>query len=201
MPLGLLWALIGMLSLAAGPFKAAQLAILPQILEGDRYTAGLAFRQMSSQFAQVGGFAAGGFLVAGLTAQGALLFNGATFLVSAVLVTVGVRARPAARHDHESSTRVNTGAAFVRPGLMPVFILVSLTGLWVIPEGLAAPYADALGAATFAVGILMAADQRAVCWARGWRERGFGRCPRCDRSCCRLSAPGYRWWSVRRVQA
>ncbi|MET0134566.1 MAG: MFS transporter [Kibdelosporangium sp.] len=156
MPLEVLWVLVGLLSLASGPFKAAQLAVLPQILHGDRYTAGLALRQITSQFAQVTGFLAGGFLVAALSAPGALLLNAGTFLASAILVAVGVRARPAARHSHKSAAE----PPVARPGrgLLPVFVLVSLTGLWIVPEGLAAPYADALGSGSFAVGVLMAAD-------------------------------------------
>ena len=157
MPLGVLWALIALLTLAGGPFKAAQLALLPQVVEDDRYTAALALRQISTQSAQVAGFALGGFLVAILSAYGVLLLNGATFLVSAVFVAVGVRARPAARRDKSSSTaQPDSGRAAAT--LAPIFLLVSLVGLWVVPEGLAAPYANALGASAFAVGVLMAAD-------------------------------------------
>src|SRR3954465_3357508 len=40
-PLPVLWVLVGLLSMAAAPFKAAQLALLPQILTGERYVVGL----------------------------------------------------------------------------------------------------------------------------------------------------------------
>ncbi|MFD1044195.1 MFS transporter, partial [Kibdelosporangium lantanae] len=171
MPLGVLWVLIGLLTLAGGPFKAAQLALLPQILEGDRYAAALALRQVSIQFAQLAGFALGGFLVTVLSAYGALLANGLTFLASAGLVAIGVRARPAARRDKTSTGEPSdTNGAVIT--LAPIFLLVSLVGLWVVPEGLAAPYADTLGAAAFAVGILMAADPvgsvLGAILARGW---------------------------------
>ncbi|NRN69192.1 GGDEF domain-containing diguanylate cyclase [Kibdelosporangium sp. 4NS15] len=158
LPLGVLWGLIGLLTLANAPFKAAQLAILPQILQDSRYSAALALRQISSQTAQVAGFALGGVLVTALTPHGALLVNAATFVASAVLVTAGVRIRPAPRQDTHSS--VDSPSATL-PGsgrLIPIFIAVALTGLWVVPEGLAAPYAGVLGAAAFAVGVLMAAD-------------------------------------------
>jgi MFS family permease len=157
MPLGVLWVLIGLLTLASGPFKAAQLALLLQILDGDRYAAALALRQISIQSAQLAGFALGGFLVTALSAYGALLANSVTFLASAVLVAIGVRARPAARRDKASKgTPADDDRSAGR--LAPIFLLVSLVGLWVVPEGLAAPYVDTLGAAAFAVGILMAAD-------------------------------------------
>ncbi|MFC0107915.1 MFS transporter [Kibdelosporangium aridum] len=158
LPLSVLWGLIGLLTLANAPFKAAQLAILPEILQGARYSTALALRQVTSQTAQVTGFAVGGALVTVLSPQGALLLNAATFLASALLVTAGVRVRPAPRHGGQSSVGA-VHAAKLRSGqLVPIFIAVGLTGLWVVPEGLAAPYAGALGAAAFAVGVLMAAD-------------------------------------------
>jgi hypothetical protein len=50
LPLPVLWGLVGVLSAASGPFKAAQLALLPQVLEDrDAYRAGLALRQVTSQ--------------------------------------------------------------------------------------------------------------------------------------------------------
>jgi len=89
----------------------------------------LALRQISTQSAQVAGFALGGFLVTVLSAQGTLLFNGATFLASAMLVAWGVRPRPAARDDRPS-TENRTVDHVAGRGLVPVFLLVSLVGLW-----------------------------------------------------------------------
>ena len=87
------------MTIAAAPFKAAQLALLPQILEGDRYQAGLAVRQMSTQVAQVAGFGAGGLLVAAVHPAGALAIDAATFVTSAAIVTIGVRPRPVAAEN------------------------------------------------------------------------------------------------------
>jgi diguanylate cyclase (GGDEF)-like protein len=159
LPLGVLWALVGVLTLGAAPFKAAQLSLLPQVLPGSRYTAGLALRQMSTQFAQIIGFLAGGGLVAAFTAQGTLLFNSGTFLLSAVLVVLWVRPRPVPRPaDEAEDQKPLMAASALNPRLAPVFVLACLVGLWVVPEGLAAPYAHELGATSFAVGLLMAAD-------------------------------------------
>jgi diguanylate cyclase (GGDEF)-like protein len=156
LPLPVLWGLVAVLSAAAAPFKAAQLALLPQVLtEQGAYRAGLSLRQITTQTAQVVGFGAGGVLMTVIEPRLALLANAATFVVSAMLVLVGVRERPAAvrdTHSHTASGEVAMGVVW------PVFALAALIGLYVVPEGLAAPYADQLGLAAVGVGVLMAAD-------------------------------------------
>jgi len=156
LPLPVLWGLVALLSAAAGPFKAAQLAVLPQILSDKAtYRAGLALRQVTGQTAQLVGFGAGGVLLTVVEPHLALLLNAATFAVSAALVLAGVRDRRAsAMPDGDSAT---DGARAPGP-IWPVFVLASLVGLYVVPEGIAAPYADGLGLAAVGVGVLMAAD-------------------------------------------
>ncbi|WP_460401605.1 MFS transporter [Actinophytocola sediminis] len=158
MPLPVLWALVGALSMANAPFKAAQLAILPQVLDREAYRTGLALRQITAQAAQLVGFGAGGVLLVVVEAHLALAANAATFVVSAVLVVFGVRARPAAAEagarEEGVGERTSMGAVW------PLFALAGLVGLYVVPEGLAAPYAAGLGVplGAAAVGVLMAAD-------------------------------------------
>ncbi|GAA3588429.1 MFS transporter [Amycolatopsis ultiminotia] len=159
LPLSVLWCLVGALTLAGAPFKAAQLSLLPDVLPNGLYKAGLGLRQVTIQVAQVAGFGLGGVLVAAIGAGGVLAVNGGTFLISAVIVLLGVQARPASRKA--SPSQVDPGVA-VGPRLgaqlvVPV-ILISLVGLLMVPEGVAAPYAEAAGAASFTVGLLMAAD-------------------------------------------
>ena len=155
-PLPVLWGLVAVLSAAAAPFKAAQLAVLPQVLTDQRlYRAGLSLRQVTTQIAQVAAFGAGGVLMTVLEPHLALLLNAATFVVSAILVLAGVRERPAA----VDSVDAQTGGEPGRLGpVWPVFAFASLIGLYVIPEGIAAPYADQLGLLAVGVGVLMAAD-------------------------------------------
>ncbi|HET6503738.1 MAG TPA: MFS transporter [Amycolatopsis sp.] len=160
LPLPALWVCVALLSVGAGPFKAAQLAILPQILEGEAYSAGLALRQFTSQTAQLVGFAGGGLLLAAVEPHIALAANAATFVASALLVLGGVQSRPAPAN----AAATGTGAAErPRPGgfdgrLAALYVVVSLTGLYVVPEGIAAPYAHDIGAAAVGLGLLMAAD-------------------------------------------
>lgn len=158
LPLWALWLLVGVLSAASGPFKAAQLAILPQVLENrDAYRAALALRQVTSQAAQLVGFAAGGVLLSSIEPHLALVLNAGTFLASAGLIMAGVRARSAARADVQPPTPSEGQKSAAAP-TWPIFALASLVGLYVVPEGLAAPYGHGLGAAAVGVGVLMAAD-------------------------------------------
>ncbi|SMD27433.1 MFS transporter [Kibdelosporangium aridum] len=158
LPLPVLWILIGVLTLASAPFKAAQLSLLPDVLGERAYQAGVALRQVGIQTAQIAGFALGGIAVAALTPQLVLLVNATTFIVSAVLVGTCVRARASARAGRVDKAGADQPEPAKRSSLVPVYLIVGLTGLFVVPEGLAAPYAGALGSAAFAVGILMAAD-------------------------------------------
>ncbi|MGH3761023.1 MFS transporter [Actinophytocola sp.] len=158
LPLPVLWVVVGVLSAASGPFKAAQLAILPQVLE-DRaaYRAGLALRQVTGQTAQLVGFAVGGVLLVAIGPHLALLLNAATFVASAVLIIAGVRERAAAARAVATSAGSDTPCG--GGGLLwPLFALAGLVGLFVVPEGLAVPYAGELGLAAVGVGVLMAAD-------------------------------------------
>ncbi|MEJ3654248.1 MFS transporter [Actinomycetes bacterium KLBMP 9759] len=163
-----LWALSGLLVvvvLLGAPHSAAQGALMPQVLEGELYERGLAVRQISNQTAQLVGFATGGLLVAAISPSTALLVDAATFVLSAIVVRLGLRNRPpaAAGAVAESSgglRGVVSGvvAIVTDPRRRALVFLAWLVGCYVVPEGLAAPYADQVGAGTAVVGLLMAAD-------------------------------------------
>ncbi len=80
-----------------------------------------------------------------------MALDAAPFLVSAVLIRLGVRARPPAAHTEtinaNGSQRWLHGTVTVlRDRRLRLLLGLSwLLGLLVIPEGLAAPYAHALG--------------------------------------------------------
>ena len=163
LPVPLMAVLLVLVVMLRAPHTAAQGAVLPQIL-GERYEQGLVLRQLSSQVAQVGGFAVGGLVVALLRPSGALLIDVATFLVSALLVRFGTAAR--ARPD----TRVRPGAAgaiaHVVTGLRAIagdpprrtlVLMAMIVGCYVVPEAIAVPYAAQIGGGPTEVGLLMAA--------------------------------------------
>jgi hypothetical protein len=116
---------------------------------------------MTSQGVQLVGFAAGGLLAAASPGT-ALLADAGTFLLSALLLRLGLADRP--RPDPAAADTPGTGtAAAVRavladPRRRILVLLTWLVGWYVVPEALAAPYADEIGTGSASVGLLMAAD-------------------------------------------
>ena len=157
LPLPVLLVLVFLLTLGGAPFKAAQQALLPTILSGDRYVAGLALRTVTNQSAQVAGFLGGGALVAVVEPHLALGLNAVTFLVGAIVLLAGVARRPAARAPGAERPGGAARLIWRDRGLRALTALSWLVGLFVIPEALAAPYAAGLGVTFAAVGLLMAA--------------------------------------------
>ena len=88
--------------------------------------------------------------------------NGAVFIVTALIVRFGVRARPAPeRSDEEkngfAATIVGgTKAVFGDPRLRTLALMAWLAGLYMVPYGLATPLAAEAGGGETAAGIVMA---------------------------------------------
>jgi MFS family permease len=166
-PFWLLCVLLTFVVISNGPFKAAQLALLPDVLEGERFVVGLAVRNITSQSAQLAGFAGGGVLVAVLNPYIGLAINAVTFVASGLLVRFGVGYRAAPTPEQRepsgggrSRRSLGTGAKVVwrDPRLRAIAAISWLAIFYIAPEALAAPYAAELGYGAFAVGLLMAAD-------------------------------------------
>jgi predicted MFS family arabinose efflux permease len=159
MPLIALAALLFVVILAESPFLSARASLLVDVLPDDRYVLASAMNQLTIQAAQVVGFAAGGALIRLIGPRDALLVNALSFLVSAALVRFGVRVHGAIASVQlgNSWERMKTGAkvVFGDPRLRGLVLLGWLATFWVVPEGLAAPYAE--GDAT-AIGLLLASQ-------------------------------------------
>jgi MFS family permease len=145
-----LWGMVALLfvvTLLDSPFKSARSAMLPDVLRGDRYVLGVAVTQTTLQVGMVSGFAIGGIVVAGLGVRTALLADAATFGASALLIRFWVRQRPAAaQHAAGRRSQLAEMAAGVRlvfgdRTLRTVMLLGWLVAFYVVPMGLAAPYA------------------------------------------------------------
>lgn len=165
MPLWVLCVLVAVMTLFGGPFKAAQQALLPEILTGEQYTVGMALRNVTMQSAQLVGFGAGGMLVAAVGPGAGLTVNAATFAVSALVTRFGVRYREPVATSAEGGWRAffrstTAGARLVwqDTALRTLVALNWLAGFYVVPETIAAPYAATLGVGAATVGWLMAAD-------------------------------------------
>jgi predicted MFS family arabinose efflux permease len=148
--LGVMVALLFVVTLLDSPFKAARAALVPDILTGDRYVLGVAVSQAALQIGLVAGFALGGVVVASLHAGGALIADAATFAASALLVRFGVRSRPAALRPSAAPV---SGPGELLAGIRLVFgssvlrtlvLFGWLVTFYIVPMGLAAPYASSL---------------------------------------------------------
>lgn len=165
MPFPVLCILLFGIVLLGSPFTAARAALLPDVLPGDAYVAGSAINNITHQATQVSGFLAGGAIVAGLGASLALMIDSATFVVSALILVIGVRARPVPKRDDEDTgrrslwagTRDGARLVFGDPTLRALVLFAWLCGFYIVPEGLAAPYGAELGGGPVTIGVLMAA--------------------------------------------
>ncbi len=170
-PLWLICTLLILAVLCEAPFTAAESAMMPSILEGDHFVVGSGLRTITYQIAQLAGFAGGGLVVAAIGARQGLLLDAVTFLLSTALIMAGVKRRPAAslaaEEDLENvppQKRFRAGAftdgfrvIFTNPKLRVLVGLAWLCGVYIVPEGVAAPYAAKVSGGAAAVGLLMAA--------------------------------------------
>jgi MFS family permease len=145
-----LWVMVTLLfvvTLLDSPFKSARSAMMPDVLPGERYVLGTAVTQTTLQVGMVSGFAVGGLVVAVVGVRAALLADAATFAASAVLVRFWVRQRPAAarpaagRRSQLAEMAAGVRLVFGDRTLRTLMLLGWLVAFYVVPMGLAAPYA------------------------------------------------------------
>jgi predicted MFS family arabinose efflux permease len=162
-PLWVVWLLLVAAVFFGSPFNAAQSALMPNVLSGVSYEIGTGLRTVTIQLSQLVGFALGGVVIATIGARSGLLIDGATFLASATLIRWGVRDRPAVRSA--ARTNIWTYLAGLGDGAKVIMadrrlqILLGfgwLSALFIVPEGIAAPYSAAFGGGPTATGLLMA---------------------------------------------
>ncbi|MCW2900740.1 MAG: major facilitator superfamily 1 [Streptosporangiaceae bacterium] len=163
MPFVALCGLVFLSVLLGAPFTAARAALLPDVLKGDKYVAGSAINNITHQATQVVGFLAGGAIVAAMGTRQALAIDAITFAISAVILLAGVRPRAAPAGNVQEpvslwrNTRAGARLVFGDPTLRSLVSFAWLCGFYVIPEGLAAPYANTFGGSPVVVGLLMSA--------------------------------------------
>jgi hypothetical protein len=162
--------LLALVVIAGQPFLAAEIALLPSLLTGERYLVASGLRMITNQTAQLAGFAGGGVAVAVIGARGSLAVDAATFVISAVII----RRRVHVREGHGAAMPSRTGfsarqkrslsdaraAGSIIWGDRRLRLLAAigwLAAFHIVPEALAAPYAAGFGGGARSVGLLMAA--------------------------------------------
>jgi MFS family permease len=164
-PLWLLAVLLVLVQLVEAPFSAAQGAVLPEML-GTRYEAGQAVQQVTTQLCLVLGFAVAAFVVVGVGAHAALAIDAVTFAVSAVLIRAGLGPYPLVADAGGDPAvvswrrRVVAGAVVVaRDRRLRTLVWLGWLALFtVVPEGLAVPFAQQIGASGGWIGVILAAE-------------------------------------------
>ncbi|WP_342776147.1 MFS transporter [Nonomuraea terrae] len=166
LPFWALCVLVFFVVLLSAPFSAARAALLPEILDGDAYVMGSALQNMTNQAVQMIGFAAGGAMIAAMGPYRALALDAATFLGSALIIVSGVRRRPAPGRDGAkpsmwTMTKGGAKLVFGSRKLRTLVLFAWLCGFYILPEGIAAPYAATFSTDALPVpvitGLLMAA--------------------------------------------
>jgi hypothetical protein len=163
-PIAGLVGLLFLVTLISAPFTSARAALYPDILAGDRYVVGTAITLTTLQFAQALGFVAGGAVVGVFGVRTSLLVDAGTFIVSALIIRIWVRARPAARaasHPEPNGHRGSLTAirlTLTDPALRTPMLFAWLAAFYNVPEGVSAPLAASLGGGAVAVGLILAAQ-------------------------------------------
>src|SRR5579859_8038227 len=158
-----LWAMVALLFLVTlldSPFKSARAALVADILTGERYVLGTTVTQITFQVGTVLGFALGGVVVAALGTRAALLTDAATFGISALLLLLWVHNRPAAagggpagrKQSHWAEMAAGMRLVFGDATLRTLVLFGWLVTFYVVPMGLAAPYAARFHGLPLAVG-------------------------------------------------
>jgi predicted MFS family arabinose efflux permease len=160
-PLWLICVLLVLAVLAGSPYNAAEPALVADLFEGDEFVAANGLRTATSQAAQLVGFAVGGVIVAITGARTALLVDAITFAASAVLLRVGLPFRaPAATGERPRGfghIRLGVRTLAGSRQLRVLLAFAWLNACWIVPEGLAVPYAASHGGGPTSVGVLLAA--------------------------------------------
>lgn len=161
LPVPAIMALLVVAGLFAPVGGAAVQARLPALLPGDGYVLGRSLFTMTSAGAQIAGQAAGGLLLSVVTPSGALWLAAAGAAVATVLARLRLPDTPAVSRDPYSGTACDTwrsnrlllGGRTTRGLLLGGWLPISLS---VGSEGVAVPYAGALGDPD-AAGLLLSA--------------------------------------------
>jgi MFS family permease len=159
--------LVGLLfatTMFAPPFEAARSAIVPDILDGERYVLGIAAIQTTFRIGIVAGAVTGGVVVAIVGTRPALAIDAATFAASALAIGLGTKRRPAAASSSASEgpmeqIRGGMKLVFGDQALRTLVFFGWLVALYEIPEGIAAPYAASLHGGAVMTGLLIGSGQ------------------------------------------
>lgn len=171
-PLAVLAVAIAAVAGVAAPFKAAQGALVLDVLGVEHNKAGRAKLTVIREGGQLVGLAGAAAVVGGIGTTTALVLDVVSFLAAAVLIGFGVRARPAPRSTLPDQARAETGSPLrLLLSDRPVRLLsglLLLLGFTAVPDGVIVPLAEQSGAPSWAIGPLLAADCLGIILGARW---------------------------------
>ncbi|MFI1365693.1 MFS transporter [Streptomyces griseochromogenes] len=155
---GVLLALRCCLAVVAPVFAGTRMATLADVLgDGEPFVLGRSLLRIVAQSALLVGYGLGGLLLTVVGPRHALLITVGTFLASAALLRFGTRGRPA-RARRPGEPLPGARRLFADRRVHVLLLLFWVPAMFsVVPEALAAPYADTLGAGSAGLGLLMCA--------------------------------------------
>ncbi|MER6030817.1 MFS transporter [Streptomyces sp. NPDC001851] len=156
--IGPLLALRCALAVVSPVFAGTRMATLADVLgDGELFVLGRSLLRIVAQSTLLVGYGLGGLLLTAVSPRHALLITVGTFLASAALLRCGTRPRPA-RTRRGTGTPPGVDALFADRRVRVLLLLFWMPAAFsVVPEALAAPYADELGSSSAGLGLLMCA--------------------------------------------
>lgn len=166
---------IAVIGITAGqaPFKAAQSAALPALVPASRVDNAQARISVIRESGQLVGLAGAGAMVAAVGTTWAIVGDALSFVVVAVVLRLGLLARPAAASvGHRSSPR-RTALSLIRQDvvLRTITWLRLLSALTILPDAVIVPLTGQFGLGTWTIGPLLAADCLGFIAGAWWVDR------------------------------
>src|SRR5580704_12008851 len=115
LPVPAMLVLVAVAATATPVFTAANSAVLPDVLDGDRYILGRSVFSLTGSATQIIGLGIGGAILAALPARRLLLAAGLCLLAAAVVARLGLRPRPARADARPARTDARPARANARP--------------------------------------------------------------------------------------
>jgi predicted MFS family arabinose efflux permease len=163
LPVPAMLALVAAAATATPVFTAASSAVLPDVLDGDRYVLGRSVFSLTGSATQIIGLGIGGAILAALPAPRLLLAAGLSLLAAAVVARLGLRPRPARTNARATRGIVRATMAgnleLLADRTVRGLLLAQWLPAWFVTgaESLIVPYAGSLGLPSSAASPLLAA--------------------------------------------
>jgi MFS family permease len=173
LPLGVVAVAVIGITAGQAPFKAAQSAALPAMLLAARVEGAQARLSVIREAGQLVGLAGAGAVVGTVGPTWAILADALSFLIVAVVLRIGVRARPAARTASTKGAPRRTAIRLIRRNAQMRLMtwLRLLSALTILPDAVVVPLVGQLRSPTWVIGPLLAADCVGFIVGAWWVDR------------------------------